>query len=226
MRIAVLGTGVVGRTLGPAFVGLGHDVVVGTRDPQATRARVDWSPELPLTAYAEVARDADLVVNATHGLGSLEALDEVGAAALEDTVLLDVANPLDFSAGFPPTLAVKDTDSLAEQIQRAFPAARVVKALNTVACAVMVDPGRVGGGDTTMFVAGDDAAARATVLALLGDLGWRDVVEFEELSAARGMEMWLPLWVRLMGRLGTTDFNLRLVRETGTRTGNLPETGP
>lgn len=221
----MLGTGMVGRTLGPAFAGLGHDVVVGTRDPRATRARADWSLELPLTAYAEV-RDADLVVNATYGLGSLEALGEVGAAALADRVLLDVANPLDFSAGFPPALAVKDTDSLAEQIQRAFPAARVVKALNTVASAVMVEPGRVGGGDTTMFVAGDDAAARATVRALLGDLGWRDVVEFEELSAARGMEMWLPLWVRLMGRLGTTDFNLRLVRETGTRTGNLPETGP
>jgi predicted dinucleotide-binding enzyme len=166
------------------------------------------------------------VVSATYGLGSLEALGEVGAAALADRVLLDVANPLDFSAGFPPALAVKDTDSLAEQIQRAFPAARVVKALNTVAAAVMVEPGRVGGEDTTMFVAGDDAAARATVRALLGDLGWRDVVESEELSAARGMEMWLPLWVRLMGRLGTTDFNLRLVRETGTRTGNLPETGP
>jgi predicted dinucleotide-binding enzyme len=212
MRIAVLGTGMVGRTLGPAFAGLGHDVVIGTRDPEVTQARDDWSLDLPLTAYAEVARDADLVVNATNGLGSLKALGEVGADALAGRVLLDVTNPLDFSAGFPPTLAVKDTDSLAEQIQRAFPAARVVKALNTVNCAVMVDPGRVGGGDTTMFVAGDDPAARATVLALLGDLGWRDVVEFEELSAARGMEMWLPLWVRLMGRLGTADFNLRLVR--------------
>jgi predicted dinucleotide-binding enzyme len=225
MRIAVLGTGAVGRTLAPAFARLGHDVVVGTRDPAVTRARGDWSLDVPLTAYAEVPRDVDLVVNATNGLGSLDALRAVGSGVLDGKVLLDVANPLDASAGFPPTLAVKDTDSLAEQVQRAFPAARVVKALNTVTCTVMVDPARVGEGDTTMFVAGDDAAARATVVALLGALGWRDIVEFAELSAARGMEMWLPLWVRLMGRLGTADFNIKVVAATGSRTGNLPETG-
>ncbi|HJR38060.1 MAG TPA: hypothetical protein VJ819_06715, partial [Nocardioidaceae bacterium] len=117
-----------------------------------------------------------------------------------------------FSAGFPPTLTVKDTDSLAEQIQRAYPEARVVKALNTVNAGVMVDPNRVGDGGTTMFVAGDDAEARSLVAELLRALGWRDIIEFEQLSAARGMEMWLPLWVRLMGQLGTADFNLRIVR--------------
>jgi predicted dinucleotide-binding enzyme len=127
-------------------------------------------------------------------------------------VVLDVANPLDFSAGFPPTLTVKDTDSLAEEIQRAFPDARVVKSLNIVNAAVMVDPARVGDGDTTMLVASNDAEARQVVVDLLRALGWRDVVEFEDLSAARGMEMWLPLWVRLMARLGTADFNLKIVR--------------
>jgi predicted dinucleotide-binding enzyme len=123
-----------------------------------------------------------------------------------------VANPLDPSSGFPPTLTVKDTDSLAEQIQRAFPEARVVKSLNTVNCAVMVDPKRVGDGQTTMFVAGDDPRAREVVVSLLGQLGWWDIIEFGSLSAARGMEMWLPLWLRLMGRLGTADFNLKIVR--------------
>jgi len=126
-------------------------------------------------------------------------------------VLLDVANPLDFSAGFPPTLSVKDTDSLAEQIQRAHPEARVVKSLNTVNGAVMVDPARLAE-PTTVFVAGDDAEARAVVRDLLVELGWSDVVEFPALDAARGLEMWLPLWVRLMGTLGTADFNLKLVR--------------
>lgn len=208
----MLGTGMAGRALAPAFAALGHDVVVGTRDPAMTAARDDWGPDLPLRAYAEVAQDADLVVNATNGQASLAALEAVGASALAGRVLLDVANPLDFSAGFPPTLSVKDTDSLAEQIQRAFPQARVVKSLNTVNCGVMVQPGRVGDGDSTMFVAGDDAEARAVVVSLLESLGWRDVIVFEELSAARGMEMWLPLWVRLMGRLGTADFNLRIVR--------------
>jgi 8-hydroxy-5-deazaflavin:NADPH oxidoreductase len=212
MRIAVLGTGVVGRTLAPAFGKLGHDVVVGTRDPAATRARDDWDLDAPVAPFGEVADGADLVVNATSGGASLGALEAVGGDALAGKVLLDVANPLDFSTGFPPTLTVKDSDSLAEQIQRAHPRARVVKSLNTVNCAVMVDPSRTGDGDTTMFVAGDDPAARAVVLALLEELGWHDVIEFSDLSAARGMEMWLPLWARLMARLGTPDFNIRVVR--------------
>ena len=212
MRIAVLGTGAVGRTLAPAFVRLGHEVRVGTRDPAATREREDWTLDVPLVPYGEVADAAELVVNATNGQVSLDALSEAGADALAGVVLLDVANPLDFSAGFPPTLTVKDTDSLAEQIQRAYPGARVVKALNTVNAGVMVDPKRVGDGGTTMFLAGDDAEARALVAELLRALGWRDIIEFEQLSAARGMEMWLPLWVRLMGRLGTADFNLKIVR--------------
>lgn len=212
MRIAVLGTGTVGRTLAPAFARLGHEVTIGTRDPAVTRAREDWTLDVALQAYDEVGDAADMVVNATNGQSSLSAIGSVGAPALAGKVLLDVANPLDFSQGFPPTLTVKDTDSLAEEIQRAFPGARVVKALNTVQSAVMVDPSRVGDGSTTMFVAGDDAGARSTVAELLHALGWQDIVEFDELSAARGMEMWLPLWVRLMGRLGTADFNLKIVR--------------
>jgi predicted dinucleotide-binding enzyme len=212
MKIAVLGTGVAGRTLALAFQRLGHEATIGTRDPQATRAREDWTLDIALQPYDEVAVAADLVVNVTNGQGSLSALEMVGAKALAGKVILDVANPLDFSGGFPPTLTVKDTDSLAEQIQRAFPEAHVVKALNTVTAAVMVDPSRLGDGGTTMFLAGDHSSARSTVRELLGELGWQDVVEFEELSAARGMEMWLPLWLRLMGSLGTADFNLKIVR--------------
>ena len=208
----MLGTGAVGRTLADAFTRLGHDVAVGTRDPDATGRRAGWPEGLELRAYERVAEGADVVVNATNGQASLTALAAVGGGQLAGTVLLDVANPLDFSAGFPPTLTVKDTDSLAEQIQRAFPSARVVKSLNTVNCEVMVDPARVGDGSTTMFVAGDDPEARALVVTLLGQLGWRDVVEFEDLSAARGMEMWLAMWVRLMGRLGSADFNIAVVR--------------
>lgn len=204
MRIAVIGTGSVGRHLADALA-TRHDVVVGTRDPGVTRERGDW--DLPLVALAEVG-EADLIVNATNGLASVEALRQVDPAP--GTVVLDVANPLDFSAGFPPTLAVKDTDSLAEQLQRALPQARVVKSLNTVNGAVMLDP--IPG--TTMFVAGNDAEARGLVSALLREFGWEDVIEFDALDAARGMEMWLPLWVRLVGTLGTPRFNLRIERET------------
>jgi predicted dinucleotide-binding enzyme len=200
---------VVGRTLGAAFRRLGHDVVVGTRDPEATAARDEWAgQDLPLSTLAEAGAGADLVVNATTGGASLDALAQVD---LDGKVLLDVSNPLDFSAGFPPTLTVKDTDSLAEQIQRAHPEARVVKSLNTVNAAVMVHPDSLPE-TSTMFLAGDDPLARETVRELLGELGWVDVIEFPTLDGARGLEMWLPLWVRLMGAVGTAEFNLRLVR--------------
>jgi predicted dinucleotide-binding enzyme len=209
MRIAVIGTGSAGRTLAAGLRRIGHDVVVGTRDPEATAQRAEWAgSDLPLASFGDAATGADLVVNATGGTVSLAALAQVD---LDGKVLLDVANPLDFSAGFPPTLTVKDTDSLAEQIQRAHPEAKVVKALNTVNGAVMVDPGLLPE-ETTVFVAGDDPLARNAVRAVLGELGWVDIVEFPSLDAARGLEMWLPLWVRLMGNLGTANFNLRLVR--------------
>ena len=213
MQIAVLGTGIVGRTLAGGLTGLGHRVRMGTRDPAETRTREQFADaDIDLAAYDDAVRDADLVVNATAGQAALSVLGSVGSDVLDRKIVVDVSNPLDFSQGFPPTLSVKDTDSLAEQIQRAFPHARVVKTLNTVTAAVMVDPGRVGDGDTSVFVAGDDASARSTVVELLRGFGWQDVVEFEDLSAARGMEMWLPLWVRLMGRLGTADFNLKIIR--------------
>jgi len=213
MRIAVIGTGHAGRTLAQGFQRIGHDVVVGTRDPDATRGREEWHGlDVPLAALGMVAADADLVVNATNGQASLSALGEVGSDHLAGKVIVDVANPLDFSQGFPPTLSVKDTDSLAEQLQRAFPEARVVKSLNTVTASVMVDPSTVGDGDTTVFVAGDDAEARQQVAGLLRELGWRDIVELDGLQNARGLEMWLPLWVRLMGALGTADFNIKVVR--------------
>ena len=213
MRIAVIGTGHAGRTLAKGFQRTGHDVVVGTRDPDATRAREEWlGLDVPLAALGMVAADADLVVNVTNGQASLAALGEVGSDHLAGKVILDVANPLDFSQGFPPTLTVKDTDSLAEQIQRAFPEARVVKSLNTVTAAVMVDPSTVGDGDTTVFVAGDDEEGRQQVSELLRELGWLDIVELDGLQNARGLEMWLPLWVRLMGALGTGQFNIKLVR--------------
>ena len=173
MKIAVLGTGTVGRTLAGKFADLGHQVVVGTRDPSSTLARTDpdamgnppysaWQadhPGIPLAPYPDAAAGAELVVNATGGTGSLAALELAGEDNLAGTVLLDVSNPLDFSRGFPPSLFVPDTDSLAEQIQRSFPAARVVKSLNTMTAALMVDPGRVAGGDHTTFVSGDDAEA-------------------------------------------------------------------
>jgi 8-hydroxy-5-deazaflavin:NADPH oxidoreductase len=213
MRIAVIGTGIVGRTLAQAFAEQGHEVAVGTRDPAETGRREEWADvDVELKSLGTVAADADLVVNATSGSASLDALGRVGAGHLSGKVLIDVSNPLDFSGGFPPTLTVKDTDSVAEQIQRTYPEARVVKALNTVTASVMVDPGSVGDPDTSVFVAGDDAGARGEVRQLLESFGWRDVIELDGLQNARGLEMWISLWVRLMGTLGTPVFNIKVVR--------------
>ncbi len=209
MRIAVIGTGMVGQTLARAFRRLGHEVVVGTRNPEVTSGRPEWSSgDIPLMGFGAAGAGADLVVNATSGDVSLEALSGV---ELDGKVLLDVSNPLDHSGGFPPMLFVKDSDSLGEQIQRAHPEARVVKSLNTVNAGVMVAPASLPE-TTTMFLAGNDPLARHTVRGLLEQLGWSDIVEFPTIDAARGMEMWLPLWIRLMSNLGTADFNLRLVR--------------
>ena len=178
--------------------------------PKRQCAVPDMRPVPIFTTWivAEAAAGADLVVNATSGTASLDAL---AGLDLDGTVLLDVANPLDFSGGFPPSLSVSNTDSLAEQIQRAHPEAVVVKALNTVTAGVMVDPGKLAE-PTAIFVAADDPGGRARVRGLLAELGWSDIVEFPSLDAARGLEMWLPLWVRLMGTLGTADFNLKIVR--------------
>lgn len=209
MEIAVLGTGMVGKTLAAGFQRAGHTVTVGTRDPEVTAGREEWT-DVPLATYAAAAAGADLVVLAVGGTVAEEVLAQ--ADLPRGAIVLDLTNPLDFSNGFPPTLTVKDTDSLAERLQRANPTAQVVKALNTVNCSLMVAPQQLAEGDHTIFVAGDDAAARAHVHSVLQDLGWRDIVEFDSLEAARGLEMYLPLWVRLMGQLGTPQFNLKLVR--------------
>lgn len=213
MRIAVLGTGTVGRTLAAALATVGHDIVVGTRDPGTTRAREEWATSrLPLAAFADVADGAEVVVNATSGSATMQVLDEVGPTVPAGAVLMDVANPLELTGSLPPTLSVSNTDSLAEQIQRALPDTRVVKTLNTVTAAVMVDPGSVGSGDTTMFVSGDDDAAKEVVTLLLEELGWHDVIDLGDLRAARGQEMWLPLWLRLFGAIEHPVFNLKVVR--------------
>ena len=206
----MLGTGMVGPTLAGRLVELGHDVVIGTRDPQATRARGDDHPA-PLASYAEAAAGADMVVNATSGAVTLEVLRQAGADNLAGTVLLDLSNPLDHSDGFPPALLVKDTDSLGEQVQREFPQARVVKSLNTLNVGLMVRPDALGA-ESTVFVSGDDAASKQVVVALLEQLGHRDVIDLGDITTARGVEMWMPLWLRIMSVLGTPRFNLRIVR--------------
>jgi predicted dinucleotide-binding enzyme len=216
MKITVLGTGAVGRAVAGRLDDLGHDLTMATRDPAATAGRpdrADWAtahPGVRLAAFGGAAADAGLVVNALGGDIALGVLAEIGSD-LAGRVLVDLSNPLDHSQGFPPRLFVKDDDSLAEQVQRAHPEARVVKTLNTMNNAVMVDPASLGE-ETTVFVSGDDEAAKATVTALLRELGHTDVIDLGGLETARGPEMFLALWVRTAVALGGSDFNIKVVR--------------
>lgn len=226
MKIAVFGTGTVGPAVAGALAKLGHEVVIGTRDPRATLARTEAGPmggvpfaqwhaehgEISLATFAEAAAGSEIVVNATNGTGSLDALAAAGAANLSGKVIVDVANPLDFSQGFPPSLNPVNTDSLGEQIQRAFPDARVVKTLNTMNASVMVDPASVAGGDHSVFVSGNDADAKTVVAGLLADLGHRDIIDLGDITTARGTEMLLPIWLRLWGAFGNADFNFKIAR--------------
>lgn len=225
MKIAVLGTGMVGRAIAGRLDELGHTVTVGTRNPGQTLARIDadamgtpplavWAsahPSVGLGGFADAAAGAELVVNASSGAATLDVLALAGAANLAGKVLVDISNPLDFSHGMPPTLLVKDTDSLGEQVQRTFPEARVVKTLNTLNADLMVHPGTLPE-PTTVFVSGDDPDAKVVVTGLLRSFGHTDVIDLGGIETARGPEMWLPLWLRLMGPLGTATFNLRIVR--------------
>jgi predicted dinucleotide-binding enzyme len=226
MKIAVLGTGFAARTLAAGFADLGHAVTIGTRDVPTTLGRTepdrmgnvayaDWAqgyPEIRLAPFAEAAAGADLFVNATLGSGSIAALTAAGAPNLADKVLLDVANPLEFSSGFPPNLFVKDGDSLAEQIQRAFPDARVVKALNTMVGDVMTAPKSVADGDHSVFVSGDDADAKRVVTELLVAFGWTDIIDLGDLSTARATEMMVKIRLLVMTSLGTPIFNFKIAR--------------
>jgi hypothetical protein len=215
MKVGMLGTGTVGQTIASRLAELGHEVVMGSRGAANPWAR-EWAAAHPgarAGSFADAAGHGELVVNATAGIASLAALEAAGAARLASKVLLDVANPLDFSGGMPPVLTVVNRDSLGEQIQRGYPAARVVKALNTVNSEVMVHPELVPGGHT-VFVAGDDPAAKRVVAGLLGEFGWpaASILDLGGIRAARGMEMYLPLWLSMMGALGTARFNIQVVR--------------
>jgi predicted dinucleotide-binding enzyme len=227
MRIGILGTGMVGKAIAARLAELDHEVLVGTRDPAATLARDEpdrygnppfrvWHEQHPgvkLGTFADAATHGELVVNATAGAASIDALRLAGEANLAGKVLIDIANALDHSRGMPPTPLVSTTDSLGERIQRAFPAARVVKALNTMNALLMADPGQLAGGDHTVFVCGDDPEAKTLVTRLLTDaFGWRDVIDLGDLTAARATELVLPIWLRLLGTLQTPMFNLKVVR--------------
>ena len=227
MKISVLGTGMVGQTIASKMLELGHEVYMGTRNAAETKSREEvnkmtgksfagWYSDnsaVNVVNFSELPFDTDLFVNATSGGTSLDALKAVGKDLLRGKTVVDIANPLDFSKGMPPTLSVCNTDSLAEMIQREFPECNVVKSLNTMNCFVMMDPSLVPG-DHAVFMAGNDDLAKSLVRAWLGEIGWRphNIHDLGDITAARGTEMMLPVWLRLFGAIGSPNFNFGIVK--------------
>ena len=226
MQIGILGTGIVGQTLGIKLVQLGHSVMLGTRDPYKLDDPKGWSPDartlhdwLAITksqgsvgTFRETAACSDLVINALSGAASLEVLQAVGEAHLDGKTLIDVSNPMDFSQGFPPTLFVKDTDSLGEILQRELPNVRVVKTLNATMVELMANPGLVGKGDHTVFLSGNDSKAKAQVTELLRELGWHDILDLGDISTARGPEMMFAIAHAAMRALSPAPVAFKVVR--------------
>jgi 8-hydroxy-5-deazaflavin:NADPH oxidoreductase len=215
MRIGILGTGVVGQTIGTALVHRGHEVRLGSRTANNAKAR-DWvaanGERASQGTFADAATFGAMVFNCTSGTVSLEALHAAGIGNLAGKIIADVANPLDFSDGLPPVLSICNTDSLAERIQAEFPASKVVKTLNTMSAKVMTDPGVVPG-EHDVFVSGNDPEAKAHVRELLQSFGWRNVIDLGDITTARGVEMMLPVWLRLWTAFKTPMINFHVAHQ-------------
>lgn len=223
MKIGIIGSGVVGQTLGTKWLQLGHEVAIGTRDPakiddkkmMATSLR-EWRAQTgergKIVSFQEAAAFGDALVNATGGEVSIDALRAAGADKVGGKVLMDIANELDHSRGMPPRPLASDERCLAEKIQAAFPNLKVVKTLNTVSAVVMVNPKGVAGGDHTVFLSGNDAGAKAQVADLLKAMGWTDILDLGDISSARGPEMYMGMWLRLWGATRTASVNIKVQR--------------
>ena len=212
MKMGVLGSGMVAQALSARLAELGHNVVIGTRDPYKLKGWQSSNQRVLIGSFAETAKHGDMIINATNGSGSLNALNLAGEENLTGKILVDVSNPLDFSNGFPPSLTVFGTDSLAEQIQRAFPMTRVVKTLNTVNARVMTHPLEVANGDHHVFISANDGDAKVQVSELLKSFGWIHIFDLGDLSTARGSEAYVMLWVRLYGSLNTGMINIKIMK--------------
>jgi len=224
MKIGIIGSGVVAQTLGAKLAELGHEVVLGTRDPSklddkkngATSLR-EWLRKPGNTAsqvvsFAEAAAHGELLINATSGEVSIDALRMANADKVGAKTLIDTANVLDFSKGRPPRTLAGQDNCLAEALQQAFPNLKVVKCFNTMTASLMVNPKALKDGDHTIFLSGNDAGAKAQVTELLRSFGWSDILDLGDVSTARGPEMYMALWLRLWGATGTGMVNVKVVR--------------
>lgn len=229
MKIAVIGTGTVGQTFASKLISLGHEVMMGIRnvaDKLAATAKdmygnppfSEWhaaNKSVQLGTFAEAAAFGEIILNVTQGGNSINALKLAEAENLNGKVLVDIANPLDFSKGMPPVLLpeLSNTNSLGEEIQKTFPGAKVVKTLNTMWAGLMVNPNMIGGGDHTAFICGNDADAKTKVKSLMNEFGWKNenILDIGDITSARGTEAVLPVWLRIWSATQNGAFNFKVV---------------
>lgn len=218
MKIGIIGTGIVGNTIGSALMNKGHEVKMGSRTKLNEKA-TEWVTKNGKNAsqgsFEDAAKFGEIIFNCTKGEHSLEALEAAGKSNLDGKILVDVSNPLDFSKGMPPTLSLVNDTSLGEVIQNNFPETKVVKTLNTLNCFIMVEPQRVASGDHNIFICGNDNEAREKVSIFLHEnFNWKkeNIIDLGDITNSRGTEQLLPLWIRLMTTLGTADFNFKIVK--------------
>lgn len=228
-RIAIMGTGGVGQAYASKFIALGYEVMIGTRNVSEKLADKtkdgygnppfsEWhsaNKSARLGTFAEAALFGEIILNATMGAKSIAALNSAGAKSLNGKILIDVANPLDFSKGMPPSLLpdLSNTNSLGEEIQKTFPDVKVVKTLNTMWNGLMVNPKMLNEGDHSVFICGNSSEAKEKVKDILKSFGWPDknILDLGDISSARGTEMYLPLWLRIFGATGNGAFNIKIV---------------
>jgi hypothetical protein len=227
--IGILGTGSVGQTYASKFITLGYDVMIGTRDVSEKLASKEkdgygnppfseWyalNKNIRLGTFKEASLFGEIILNATLGVNSVNALKLAEAQYIRGKILIDVSNPLDFSHGMPPVLlpALSNTNSVGEEIQKTFPALKVVKTLNTMWSGLMVNPGMLNGGDHNAFICGNDNDSKSKVKEIMMSFGWaeKNIIDLGDITSARGTEMYLPLWLRIFGAKKMGAFNIKIV---------------
>lgn len=229
-KIGILGTGGVSQNLAAKFIKLNYEVMMGTRnvDEKMSSDAKDrygnppfkvWysaNRNIKIGTFAETAGFGEIIINATKGSESVSTLKSLDLKLFKGKILIDVSNPLDFSFGMPPRLIPElcNVNSLGEEVQKIFPAARVVKSFNTMSSDLMVNPGLINGGDHNIFICGNDTEAKGRVKEILISFGWSEVniLDLGDITASRATEMYLPFWLRIAGALKSGAINLKIVK--------------
>lgn len=206
MRIGILGTGIVGSTLGQHLTGKGHKIMTGSRTAKQGNS---------IKSFEEAAAFGNLLFNCTRGIASLEAIQMAGIENFKYKILIDIANPVDFSVGMPPRLTICNDHSLGEEIQKLLPKAKVVKALNTVNADIMVNPQIINQGKHDLFICGNDDDAKRTVTEfLIKELGWyrENIIDLGDIVHARTTEAMFLFSISLAMKYGSFHNNIKICR--------------